>query len=60
MLKLATQQLSDGSQLPVTALLETLLLSRATYYRHLASPLSADQDMELRDHIQRLALEWPQ
>ena len=60
MLKLATQQLSDGSQLPVTALLETLLLSRATYYRHLASPPSADQDMELRDHIQRLALEWPQ
>ena len=60
MLKLATQQLSDGSQLPVTALLETLLLSRATHYRHLASPLPADQDMELRDHIQRLALEWPQ
>ena len=60
MLKLATQQLSDGAQLPVAALLETLALSRATHYRHLASPLPADPDMELRDHIQRLALEWPQ
>ena len=60
MLKLAAQQLSNGSPLPVTALLETLSLSRATHYRHLANPLPADQDMELRDQIQRLALEWPQ
>jgi len=60
MLKLAAQQLSDGVQLPVAVLLETSALSRASYYRHLASPLPADLDMELRDHIQRLALEWPQ
>ena len=60
MLKLATQQLADGSQLPVAALLETLSLARATHYRHLANPLLADPDMELRDHIQRVALEWPQ
>jgi putative transposase len=60
MLRLATQQLADGVQLPVAALLETLALSRATHYRHRASPLPADPDMELRDHIQRLALEWPQ
>jgi putative transposase len=60
MLRLAAQQLADGVQLPVAALLETLELSRATHYRHLASPLPADPDMALRDHIQRLALEWPQ
>jgi len=60
MLKLAAQQLSDGSPLSVTALLETLSLSRATHYRHLAGPLPADPDMELRDQIQRVALEWPQ
>jgi len=59
MLNLAAQQLADGVQLPVAALFETLALSRATYYRHLASPRPADQDMELRDHIQRLALQWP-
>jgi transposase InsO family protein len=60
MLKLTAQQLADGVQLPVASLFETLALSRATHYRHLASPLPADPDMELRDHIQRLALEWPQ
>ena len=59
MLKLATQPRSDGAQLPVSALLQALALSRATPYRHLANPLAADPDMELRDHIQRLALEWP-
>jgi transposase InsO family protein len=40
--------------------LETLALPHATHYRHLATPLPADPDIELRDHIQRLALEWPQ
>lgn len=60
MLKLAAQQLADGVQLSVVALLETLELSRATHYRHLTNPLPADPDMELRDHLQRLALEWPQ
>lgn len=60
MLKLATQPRSDGARLPVSALLQALALSRATHYRHLANPLPADPDMELRDHIQRLALEWPQ
>ena len=60
MMRLAAQQLADGVQLPVAALLETLSLPRATPYRHLASPLPADPDMELRDRIQCLALEWPQ
>jgi transposase InsO family protein len=60
MLILATQQLSDGVQLPVASLLETLELSRATHYRHRTCPIPTDPDMELRDHIQRLALQWPQ
>jgi transposase InsO family protein len=60
MLKLAAQQLSDGVQLPVAALFEMLSLSRASYYRHLANPVLVDPDLELRDHIQRIALEWPQ
>ena len=60
MLKLAAQQLADGVQLPVAALFETLALSRASYYRHLVNPVPADTGLELRDHLQRLALEWPQ
>lgn len=60
MLKLATQQLAGGVQLPLAALCETLSLARATHYRCRANPLPADPDMELRDHLQRLALEWPQ
>jgi transposase InsO family protein len=60
MLKLTTQQLTDGVSLPVAALCETLSLARATHYRHLANPLPADPDMELRDQIQRVALQWPQ
>lgn len=59
MMKLAAQQLSDGLQLPVAALFETLELSRATHYRHLASPVPTDPDLQLRDHIQRIALDWP-
>lgn len=60
MMKLAAQQISDDTQLPLTSLFETLALSRATHYRYLADPLSTDPDMELRDHIQRIALDWPQ
>lgn len=46
--------------LPLVSVFETLALSRATHYRHLASPQPPDPDIELRDQIQRLALEWPQ
>lgn len=60
MMKLAAQQLSNDLQLPLTSLFETLALSRSTHYRHLANPLSTDPDVELRDHIQRIALDWPQ
>lgn len=60
MLKLAAQHLSDNLQLPVTALFETLSLSRATHYRHRVSTPQLDPDTELRDCIQRIALDWPQ
>jgi putative transposase len=60
MMKLAAQQISNDSQLPLTSLLETLALSRATHYRHPGNRLPTDPDLELRDHIQRIALDWPQ
>jgi transposase InsO family protein len=58
MLKLAAPYLSAHRPLPVAAIFETLALSRATYYRHRVSA-PPDPDAELRDHIQRIALEWP-
>lgn len=59
MLKLATRHLSDRAQLPVATTLAALDLSRATHYRRRASPPQQDPDTELRDHIQRIALDWP-
>ena len=40
--------------------IETLDLSRATHYRYQASAPPSDPDLELRDLIQRVALDWPQ
>ena len=60
MRNLMAQLLSREITLPLIAVFETLALPRATYYRHQAHPVAADPDMELRDQIQRLALEWPQ
>lgn len=60
MMKLAAQQISNDSLLPLTSLLETLTLSRATHYRHPVDRLPTDPDLELLDHIQRIALDWPQ
>jgi transposase InsO family protein len=34
-------------------------LSRAGYYRFLTTPAAGDRDIDLRDAIQRMALEWP-
>lgn len=58
--RLVAQHLSDNVQLPVAAIIETLDLSRATHYRHRTSSAQPDPDIELRDHIQRVALDWPQ
>lgn len=60
MRNLTAEVLTTGISLPLVSVFETLALSRATYYRHLSSPVPADPDMELRDQIQRVALEWPQ
>lgn len=60
MRNLTAEVLTTGINLPLVSVFETLALSRATYYRHLSSPVPADPDMELRDQIQRVALEWPQ
>lgn len=58
--RLAAQHLSGNVQLPVAATIEILDLSRATHYRHNLSLAQPDPDTELRDHIQRIALDWPQ
>ena len=60
MLRLAAQHLSENGQLPVAATIETLDLSRATHYRHKLGEAQSGPDTELRDHIQRIALDWPQ
>ncbi|HJS83511.1 MAG TPA: IS3 family transposase [Nitrososphaera sp.] len=57
---LTTQILASGIALPLASVFETLALSRATHYRHQTNPTAEDPDMQLRDRIQLLALEWPQ
>jgi putative transposase len=59
MLKLAAQHLSGNVHLPVAATIEILDLSRATHYRHKLSTSQPDPDIQMRDHIQRIALDWP-
>lgn len=59
MRQLAAQHLSNHQSLPVAAIFEALSLSRATHYRHQIDALQPDPDSELRDQIQRIALEWP-
>ncbi len=39
---------------------DSLQISRATYYRRGAGSPAVDEDLLLRDHIQRIALAWPQ
>lgn len=60
MINLAAQALTAPNALPLSAICETLALSRATYYRQQTKANVADPDVELRDHLQCLALEWPQ
>lgn len=44
---------------PKIAVCEALSLSRATEHRRLKARAETDSDAGLRDHIQRLALQWP-
>ena len=48
-----------GRCLTLQRMVELAGLSRASYYRFDQSRASGDADMELRDAIQRIALEWP-
>lgn len=59
MRNLVAQHLSGHRPLPVAAIFEALDLPRATHYRHRVGAPQPDPDAELRDHIQRVALDWP-
>lgn len=54
------QLLTTKIALPLVSVFEVLALSRATHYRHLAGTLLADPDLDLREQIQAIALQWPQ
>lgn len=58
---LASEFLDSHQALPLTVRLQTLALSRATYYRQQQVARAVpDPSLELRDTIQIIALEWPQ
>lgn len=48
-----------GTQLSVVQMCEVAGFSRAGYYRFLEPERSAPGDMDLRDALQKVALEWP-
>jgi transposase InsO family protein len=55
-----SEEVSAGSDLTVGRMVELAELSRAGFYRFLKpSKTAPDKDMDLRDAIQRIALEWP-
>ena len=43
----------------VQAMCASVAVSRAGFYRHCSRPEVPDDDMELRDAVQKVALEWP-
>jgi putative transposase len=59
MIELIATTLQGPPMLPATRLCQALTLSRATYYRGRAAEPVPDPDVELRAHIQALALEMP-
>lgn len=54
---LVNQASSASDQVTVTRLCKALSVSRASYYRRRSG--SVDPDLELRDQIQRLSIQWP-
>jgi len=56
---LLQQAWEEGEPISVSGMCQRLGLSRTSYYRWLGPAPNADRDMELRDRIQRIALEWP-
>ena len=52
-------QQAETNPLMIATLCQALSLSRAEYYRLRAGADPIDRNLELRDQIQRVALEWP-
>lgn len=53
------RQSQQSGQLPVARMCELVQLPRRSYYHLLGRTQVEDSHIELRDHIQRIALEWP-
>ncbi len=49
----------DGPELSIERMVELARVSRASFYRFNENAAKPDPDMDLRDVIQRIALEWP-
>jgi putative transposase len=55
-----SDQLASPSSVVVAHLCATLKISRATFYRQRERVIEPDpEEMIIRDHIQRIALQWP-
>jgi len=51
---------SAGARLTIERMVELGQVSRSGFYRFQVKPAnSPEKDMDLRDAIQRIALEWP-
>jgi transposase InsO family protein len=51
--------MNAGGGLTIQRMLELGRISRSSFYRYAPEPKPVKRDMELRDAIQRIALEWP-
>jgi len=51
--------MSLATPIPVQRLCVLAQVSRAGFYRWRQAPPTADADLDLRDAIQKIALEWP-
>ncbi len=49
----------SSATLSVTSACRTLDIARSTFYRYRSYDPFVDTDVELRDRVQKLALEWP-
>lgn len=54
-----TAELEASAGLSLPTMCSALDVARADYYRIQATVEMLDEDLELRDHIQKVALEWP-
>ena len=59
LLRQIEEEVKAGTGLSVSRMCEVSGFSRAGYYRFLDPEKPAGADMDLRDQIQKMALEWP-